>query len=281
MPRVSVIMLTYNRPQLIGRAMESVVAQDFRDWELLVVQDGANEFTLRTMEEWTRRDARIRYLQRTRGGNIADATNYGLERATGEYAAILDDDDYWACTDKLSRQVRFLDEHPEYVACGGGVIVVDEEGREQMRYRKAENDADIRRGALVSNPLAHGTGMYRLRDIRAIGGYDVLLEGFQDWDVWLKLGQRGKLYNLPNYLLCYRVWQGSGSFHASKGNTRSAIRIVKRHRNAYGRFGLALALAYLYHGYNHLPEGVRKATYAFLQRRKKSMFAARNRDGDK
>ena len=275
MPRVSVIMLTYNRPQLIGRAMESVVAQDFPDWELLVVHDGANEFTIRTMDEWTRRDARIRYFRRERGGNIADATNYGLERANGEYIAILDDDDYWACPDKLTRQVRFLDEHPDYVACGGGVIVVDETGREQMRYRKAERDEDIRRGALVSNPFAHGTGMCRLSAVRAIGGYDVSLEGFQDWDVWLKLGRRGRLYNLPDYLLCYQVWRGSGSFHSSKGNTRSAIRIVKRHRDAYGRFVPALAMAYLYHGYNHLPECVRKVTYSFLQRRKKSMFAAR------
>jgi glycosyltransferase involved in cell wall biosynthesis len=275
MARVSIVMLSYNRPQLIGRAIESVVEQDFADWELLVVQDGANEFTIRTMQEWMQRDGRIRHLRRDKGGNIADATNYGLERAQGDYIAILDDDDYWACPDKLSRQVRFLDEHADYAGCGGGVIVVDPDGREQMRYRKPEQDSEIRRRALMANPMAHGAGMYRLSLLRDLGLYDVSLEGFQDWDVWLKLGGRGKLYNFPDFLLCYRVWQGSGSFHSSRGNTRSAIRIVKRHRGEYAGYAAALAMAYAYHGYNHLPAGIRKSTYSLLSRAKKGLFSAR------
>jgi glycosyltransferase involved in cell wall biosynthesis len=274
-PRVSIIMLTYNRPQLIGRAIESVLEQDYPDWELLVVQDGSNEFTIRTMREWVLREDRIRYFHRDRGGNIADATNYGLRHARGEYGAILDDDDYWACADKLSRQVKFLDNHPDYAGCGGGVIVVDADGREQMRYLKPESDRAIRHRALWANPLAHGSGMYRLALLRDCGGYDATLEGFQDWDVWLKLGNRGLLYNIPDYLLCYQVWHGSGSFHASRGNTRSSIRIVKRHRRTYGGFAAALALAYAYHGYNHLPEWVRKSSYAFLSQAKKALFASR------
>lgn len=275
MARVSIVMLSYNRPQLIGRAIESVVAQDYTDWELIVVQDGTNDFTIRTMEEWTQRDDRIRHLRRDRGGNIADATNYGLERAQGEYGAILDDDDYWSCTDKLSRQVAFLDAHPEFAGCGGGVIVVDPEGHEQMRYRKPEQDEEIRRVALMANPMAHGSGMYRLGLLQQVGLYDDSLEGFQDWDVWLKLGRLGKLYNFPDYFLCYRVWQGSGSFHSSRGNTRSAIRIVKRHRRDYAGYAPALAMTYAYHAYNHLPEGIRRATYSLLSRAKKSLFAAR------
>jgi glycosyltransferase involved in cell wall biosynthesis len=273
MPRVSIVMLTFNRPLLISRALESVVDQDFTDWELLVVQDGSNEFTTRTMAEWTRRDPRIRYLRRDKGGNIADATNYGLRQAQGEYGAILDDDDYWACRDKLSRQVRFLDEHPDHVGCGGGVIVVDSDGREQMRYLKPESDEEIHRRALSANPLVHGAGLYRLATLRQCGLYDAGLEGFQDWDVWLKLGRKGKLYNFPDYFLAYRIWHGSGSFHSSKGNTRSAIRIVKRHRGEYPGFFQGLTLAYLYHFYNHLPEALRRSTYSFLSRTKKALFS--------
>lgn len=268
-------MLTYNRPQLIGRAIESVVAQDFTDWELLVVQDGNNEFTLRTMEEWTRRDPRVRHFHRSKGGNIADATNHGLRHAQGEFGAILDDDDYWACPDKLSRQVAFLDANPDYAACGGGVIVVDSEDRETLRYQRPLTDEAIRRSALIANPFAHGTGMYRLKLVEKIGWYDVSLEGFQDWDVWLKLGQLGKLCNFPEPLLCYRVWTGSGSFGASKGNTRSAIRIVKRHREAYPGFLPAISLAYAYHAYNHTPLWFRRGTYETLQRAKKALFSAR------
>lgn len=275
MARVSIVMLTYNRPHLIGRAIQSVAEQEYTDWELLVVQDGANEFTIRTLAEWTRREPRITHLRRDKGGNIADATNHGLAHAKGEYVAILDDDDYWACPDKLRRQVDFLDAHPEYAGCGGGVIVVDPDGKEQMRYRKPENDEAIRKRALMANPMAHGAGMYRLALLRECGSYDVSLEGFQDWDVWLKLGRRGKLFNFPDYLLCYRVWQGSGSFHASRGNTRSSIRIVKRHRHAYAGYPLALAMAYAYHAYNHLPNWVRQMSYSLLSRAKKGLFSVR------
>src|SRR5512139_2307009 len=153
MPKISVLMLTYNRPQLIGRAIESVIRQDFQDWELIVVQDGDQAFTIETMQAWEKRDERIRYFRRTKGGNIADATNYGLARAQGDYIAILDDDDYWPAADKLTRQAAFLDANPDYAGCGGGVIVIDEQGREKLRYLKPEQDGLIRKAALFANPM--------------------------------------------------------------------------------------------------------------------------------
>ena len=74
-------MLTYNRPQFLGRAIQSVIDQSLEDWELIVVQDGPNQQTAAVMEEWVKRDLRIRYFQRERVGNIANASNYGLARA--------------------------------------------------------------------------------------------------------------------------------------------------------------------------------------------------------
>src|SRR3954452_21820308 len=101
-PRVSVLMLTYNRPQKIGRAIASVCAQTYQDWELLVVQDGSNAETMQTLREWTARDPRIQHLRRGVIGCIAEASNYGLRQAQGEYIAILDDDDYWSLPEKLA-----------------------------------------------------------------------------------------------------------------------------------------------------------------------------------
>jgi len=95
-PRVSVLMLTYNRPQFIGKAIQSILAQEFQEWELLVVHDGPNEEIPVAMEEWQKRDSRIHYFQRIIPGNIAEASNFGLAHARGEYIAVLDDDDYWA-----------------------------------------------------------------------------------------------------------------------------------------------------------------------------------------
>jgi glycosyltransferase involved in cell wall biosynthesis len=187
-PRVSVLLLTYNRPQFIGKAIESILAQQFQEWELLVVHDGPNQEIPVVMEEWRKRDNRILYFHREIPGNIAEASNFGLAQARGEYIAVLDDDDYWAAPDKLSKQVGFLDGHRDHCCCGGGVIVVDPSGREQMRYLKPEHDEQIKRRALMANPLAHSTTLYRRESALRTGGYDETLAGFQDWDLWLKLG---------------------------------------------------------------------------------------------
>jgi glycosyltransferase involved in cell wall biosynthesis len=92
------------------------------------------------MQGWTDHDSRIRYFHRQQWGNLAQATNLGLAQARGEYIAILDDDDCWATPQKLERQGAFLDQHPEYVGCGGA-IVIDQYEKETLRYLKPENDA--------------------------------------------------------------------------------------------------------------------------------------------
>jgi glycosyltransferase involved in cell wall biosynthesis len=276
-PLVSVIMLTYNRPQLIGRAIASVAAQDFDGWELIIVHDGPNEHTVQVASEWAARDSRIRYLHRAKGGNIANATNYGLSQARGDYIAILDDDDYWATSTKLGRQVGFLNANSGYVACGGGMIVIGPDGRETMRFLKPETDAEIRRNALFANPMAHSTTLYRRSAVEHCGGYDESLAGFQDWDVWLKLGRIGSLYNIPDYLTYYQLWDGSGTFQAQSANTRSALRIVNRHRGFYRGYAVACAMAWAYHAYAHLPAGLRRASYRILSQWKKAAFAGRRK----
>lgn len=274
-PRVSVVMLTFRRPQFIGRAIESVRAQQRQDWELLVVQDGDHEPTAALLAEWARRDARILHFRRPTPGNIAEATNFALQRARGEFIAILDDDDYWAAPDKLDRQLAFLERHPDYAACGGGAIVVDLEGRERLRYLKPETDAEIRRRALYANPIVHSSAVYRKEAALALGGYDESLAGFQDWDFWLRLGRRAKLYNLPEYLVCYQLWEGGGSFFAQRANTQSALRIVRRHRSAYPGFVPAFTMALLYYGFARLPLPLRRLAYEPLSRLKKVLFAGR------
>jgi glycosyltransferase involved in cell wall biosynthesis len=266
-------MLTYNRPQFISRAIESIREQELAEWELLVVHDGPNQEIPAIMREWENRDNRIRYFHRPDAGNIAEASNFGLAQARGEYIAVLDDDDYWASPGKLAKQAAFLDARPGYHCCGGGAIVVGGDDREQMRYLKPEDDEQIKRRALLANPMIHSTTMYRRESALRVGGYDESLAGFQDWDLCLKLGQLGKLYNFPEYLVCYRVWHGSGSFFQARRNTESALCITRRHRGAYPGFSTAYAMTLLYHGYAHLPIPVKRVSYAFLSRLKKTVFA--------
>jgi len=274
-PKVSVLMLTYDRPQRISRAIESVRSQSFEDWELLVVQDGSNSETHEIMREWTGRDARIRHFSRGAVGTIAEASNYGLRNARGEHVAILDDDDYWSTNDKLARQVEFLDRNPDHVACGGGYVLMDVQGNERARFLKPETDARIRSAALLANPIGNSTALFR----RLIGGelmlYDETMKGFADWDFWLQLGTLGKLYNFPEYLAHYSLWEGGGSFQRQGLNTQASIRIVRKFKGHYRWYWPALILAYLYLTYSKLPVGVRRYTYPKLSSLKKSLASSR------
>ena len=110
---------------------------------------------------------------------------------------MLDDDDDWADPGKLSKQTAFLDGNRDHCCCGGGGIVVDSNGREQMRYLKPEFDAQIKRMALMANPLAHSTTLYRRDAALQTGGYDETLPGFQDWETVLFRAVRAPLQELP------------------------------------------------------------------------------------
>jgi glycosyltransferase involved in cell wall biosynthesis len=274
-PRISILMLSYNRPQLIGRAIASASRQTLEDWELIIVQDGFNPQTAELLKDWLAREPRIRFFQRGTVGSIAEASNFGLEKARGEYIAILDDDDYWCHPDKLARQAEFLDTHPDYVGCGGGYIGVDQEERERGRFLKPERDETIRATALLANPIANSTSMFR----RVVNGkpvlYDTSMRGYADWDFWLTMATCGKLYNFPEYLAYYALWEGSGSFQASKRNGEAAIRIVRKHRRHYRGFWFALSLMYLHYWYTCLPPSVRRMSYVSLSAFKKALVSSR------
>lgn len=270
-PRVSVLMVTYNRPEMIGWAIASVCEQSFAEWELIIVQDGTNPDTERLLKDWLAKDQRIRHLRRGTVGSIAEASNVGLAAARGEYVAILDDDDCWTHTDKLKRQVEFLDANREYVGCGGGFVVRDQKNRQRGKFLKPEQDAAIRARALLANPVANSTALFR----RVVAGkpvaYDASIRQFADWDFWLTMGARGKLYNFPSHLAHYTLWEGGSSFQAQRENGRAALRIIRKHRREYRRFVPAVLLACLYLGYACLPLGVRRASYASLSALKKAL----------
>ena len=276
-PQVSVLMLTCDRPQFLGRAIQSVINQSLEDWELIVVHDGPNPQTAAIIDQWVKRDPRIRYFHRDRGGNIANACNYGLARARGQYVAILDDDDYWVPADKLRKQVAFLKSHPDYAGCGGGMTVIDDKENVQMSYLKPEQDDEIRARALYANPMTHSTTMFRRSLGEGIGYYDESLAGYQDWDIWLRFGRLGKLYNFPEVFARYTLWSGGGSFQQQRKNVLSAVKIVFRHRTGYRGFTGALALVLMHVAYAHLPARVRKSSFSFLARRKKAMFAGKQK----
>ncbi|MGF1606306.1 MAG: glycosyltransferase family 2 protein [Rhodothalassiaceae bacterium] len=200
-PAVSVIIPTYDRPQALARAIDSVLGQSFADFELLVIDDGGKAETQALLAHYT--DARLAVLRQPGNLGVAAARNRGMRAARGRYLAFLDDDDVWM-PDKLARQVALLDQASEQV----GLVYTGAEnalaGGRTSRFHPTEEGALYSR-MLVCN-LLHGAPSSALmrRDLVArVGFFDEDLPAIEDYDFWLRLCRVSEIACLPEPLIRY------------------------------------------------------------------------------
>ncbi len=268
-PKVSIVMATHNRAHLIGRAIESVCAQTFSDWELIIADDGSTDGTPRAVEESAKKEHRIVYIRSAVNIGISENYNRAFKVASGEYVAMIDDDDPWLDMDKLKKQIEFLDKNPEYVGCGGGVVVINPAGKELYRYLKPETDEEIRRYMLLSNPMANSTTMFRKGAGEKVGWYDWSLRYSGDRDFWLKMGLIGKLYNFPEYFSYYTMGTHNTSIAKMRPHLKASLAVMKRYKGKYPRYYPALMLNAAQYAYSFLPEFMRRMVHQSLARLKR------------
>jgi glycosyltransferase involved in cell wall biosynthesis len=272
-PYVSILLPTYNRSALLRKALESVFAQTFSDWELIILDDGSTDETVSITLEYKKRDPRMKIIRSQKNENrgIAELLNRGLAAARGKYIARLDDDDHWIDDKKLEKQYAFLEENPGCVIVGGGVVVVDGEGKERFRYFKKETDSDIRANALFANPFSHTTVMFRRAVAEKVGGYGTWRFA-EDWDLWLRMGKLGTLYNFPEYFTAYRMTEQSGSFIHQRGQSRMILTFIALHRHEYPGFYKAYLLNGAQYLFSFVPISIRKPLHSFLVAIKRKVF---------
>ena len=272
MPKVSIVLSTYNRAGLISNAIESVLKQNFSDWELIVVDDASTDNTEEIIKQWQIRYPKVIYSKAPENIGIARNSNRGLRMAKGEYIAIIDDDDVWIDRDKLKKQVEFLDKNPDYVATGGGVVVVDKEGKEMFRYLKPETDEKIREKMLFDNTMANSTTVFRRSIAEKVGLYDENFRYSADRDFFLKLGLEGKLYNFPEYFANYTMAGQNTSIVKMKEHLRSSLMVMKKYKDNYPHYGAALIVNRLQYLYSFLPNFIKSFLHIFLARLKRFVF---------
>jgi glycosyltransferase involved in cell wall biosynthesis len=211
-PLVSVLMPVYQAERHLAEAVASILAQSLRDLELLALDDGSTDASPRILAELAARDARIRLLASPHVG-LARRLNDGIAQARGAFLARMDADDV-AHPERLARQVAYLREHAGCVALGTGALEVDPERRPIRALPTAESHSEIEARLLAGegDALLHPSAVYRAEALRALGGYREELDGGEDLDLHLRLGERGSLANLREILLEYRRSLESVSF---------------------------------------------------------------------
>lgn len=264
-------MATYNRAGLIGSAIQSARSQSFSDWELIIADDGSTDDTPRAVAEWAKKEPRIIYTRSGKNVGISRNYNRGLRMSKGEYVAMLDDDDPWCNDDKLKKQIEFLDKNREYVGCGGGMIVVDGNGKEIYRYLKPETDKAIREKMLFGNPMANSTTVFRRSAGEKVGWYDESTRYSGDRDFWLKLGLIGKLRNLPEYFSYYLLANDNTSIKKAKPHLKASLMIMKRYKGKYPHYVAALIFNYFQYFYAFIPEAIRKKIHPALAKMKRKL----------
>ena len=198
--KVSVVMPVRDGERFLVEAVESVLAQTERDLELIVVDDGSTDATPRLLAEVT--DRRMRVLTQPAAGLTA-ALNAGCAVAAAPVIARLDADDA-ALPDRLERQLAFLEARPDVALLGGGIVLVDEAGREFDRERAPAVPELSER-----NDLVHGTVAMRTAAFRALGGYR--LDQSEDYDLWLRFQERYGVAAIEAPVVRYRFHPGQFS----------------------------------------------------------------------
>ena len=194
--KVSVLMPAFNAAEYIREAVESILAQDFRDFEFVVVDDGSLDGTAGIVESI--RDPRIKLVRCETNGGIVAALNEGIGACSGEYVARMDADDV-ARKGRLSRQVEFMDRHPD-CGCSGTWYRVMGKG-ETVKY--PERDEDIRVALFRSSAIAHPTAILR-REVFDAFKYEESYRHAEDYKLWIDIASKWKLANLQEVLLDYR-----------------------------------------------------------------------------
>ncbi len=221
MPLVSVLLPVFNGERYLRTALDSVLAQTFHNFELLVLDDGSTDRTLEIVRSYARLDPRLRVLTRENRGLVA-TLNEMLSLARGEFVARMDADDI-CLPDRFERQVAWLRAHPGVVCVGGDHELIDERGRRLTTVRTLPHDAEIQQQALRGHgSICHPSAMIRTEALRRIGGYRPEFYPAEDLDLWLRLGEIGELANLCGAVLRYRLHTQSISESAASGRQRAA-----------------------------------------------------------
>ena len=227
---ISVLMPVYNAERYLRKAVESVLAQTYGNFELIAVDDGSTDRSKDILDGFAARDQRVRVMSRPNTG-IVGALNDGLAAAKGDYIARMDADDI-AIADRFALQIAYLEEHPECIALGTAVKVIDSSGNVVDEHAPATSHEAIEAGLLRGNggALYHPTAMFRANAIRAVNGYDPAFCKAEDLDLYLRLSRTGQLANLPTIGLKYRHHLKSTNFVHRQKQTDLIVKILARER---------------------------------------------------
>lgn len=227
MSRVSVIMPVYMGAAFVARAIESVLSQTHQDLELIVVNDGSPDNSHAVIQPYLL-DARVKYIEQDNAG-VANARNTGIRHASGEFLALIDQDDLWTA-DKLAKQLHVMELHPEFALVHCDIGFIDAAGQTMPSPEWAwvqETWGHCYADLLEGNRIATLTVLLRRGCLDGIEMFRQEMAPADDWDLWLRLAAKYPFGYVPEKLAFYRLHESNESRDLLKMQT-AETNVIRR-----------------------------------------------------
>lgn len=202
--KIAVVMPVYNAEKYLSQAIESILQQTYGQFQFIIVNDASTDSSPEIIQRYARQDKRIKVLTNVNNLRISRTLNRGMAAAQAEYIVRMDADDV-AVTDRLAKQVAYMDSHQEVGISGGTMQLIDEQGRVFSQRRYHLEDETIRKYLFRYSPFSHPTVIIRKSILDQAGYYDPAFDFAEDYDLYFRIGKLAKFGNLFDTLLLYRV----------------------------------------------------------------------------
>lgn len=206
-PKVSVVITTYNRPLMLKEAIDSVLNQTFKDFEIVILDDDSEPSTEALVREYMRSHPHIRYSRQAHQG-LSINRNRFLQHVRGEYIAFLDDDDLYL-EHKLEKQVAILDRDQE-IGLSYAQVLITKPGKKDVLYPTfaAESFNDLLQGCVIQVSAV----LVRKACFEKVGSFNPIFESCDDYEMWLRISHQFKISFFPEAIGVYR-WHESNISH--------------------------------------------------------------------
>ena len=267
MPKVSLVMATYNdQPEYLIMAIDSIIQQSFKDWELIIVDDSDDTNTIDTIDKYSEKDGRVRVIRnKEKKYGFVPALNAGLELAQGKYVGRMDGDDV-SYPQRLEKEVGFLEEHQNVDVVGTQTAIIDEYGNKTSEIKFPSNGLKFRLFQMIRCPMQHGTILMRRSLIDKGIRYDDSFKRSEDLELWLRLQKQGyQLYNIQEILYDFRIEAGYAKKRSRihfKYNMKARQGNINRRHPITSICGLMISCCYFL-----IPSNVKGMVYKVLNGR--------------
>jgi len=236
---VSIITPMYNASRFVAQTIESVLAQTYPRWEMIVVNDGSKDNCAEIVEEYAKKDERIKLIHQANAGSAA-ARNNGIRQANGRYIALLDADDLWDSV-FLESQLNFMKEKNAVVVCSA-YRRIDENTKETLRIQKVKPIISVK-NMQMTNHIGCLTGLYDTKPFGKIYLKEELKSIGDDYAFWLDIVTlAGRAYGNQNVIAGYRVLSNS-----TTGNKKKLIKPQFLFYYKYQKLGILRSLVYTFY----------------------------------